>query len=185
LVVRPQEAIRVDADALRDTRDPIRGTATSPGRFALYLAAVGGFVVLAIAAYGPCARWLTRSRGEHLTLAEAQGRVRLDLPAGASDIRFYQHLHPDQVIVVDFAATEGDFLAWAAQQGWKPERVVGSVTIWPRSVFGDRSTMVTVTDGYGYHTLQRGAPNTFSVTYDRGTRRAYYQFSSEPNGGED
>src|SRR5438034_3216126 len=144
----------VDTDARRKTKAPLRGAVPSPRRFALLLVVVGSLVVLTIAAYAPVARWLTRSRGEHLTLAEAQGRVRLDLPAGASDIRLYQHLHPDQVVVADFALTEDDFLDWAARQGWKPRRVVESVTVWPRSAFGDRSTEVTVTDGYGYHTLR-------------------------------
>jgi hypothetical protein len=154
----------------------------SPRRFTLGLVALIGLLGLSVAAYTPAARWLTRSRGEHRTLEEATGRIRLDLPAGASDIRYYQHLHPDQVVVVDFAITEDGFLEWANRQGWKPRQVFGEITIWPRSAFGDRATVVNVTDGLDYTTLSRGARNTFSVTYDRGTRRAYYEFCSEPRG---
>lgn len=168
--------------ALSETNAPIRGASHQSRRFALLLIAGGVLVVLAITAYAPSARWPTRSRGEHLTRAEVEGRVRLDIPQEASDIRFYQHCHPETVVAVDFAITEGDFLAWAAQQGWVPEPVVGHVTIWPRSSFGDRATVVEVTDGLRYHTHLRGVPNTFSITYDRRTQRAYYVFSSEPRG---
>ena len=133
----------------------------------------------------PTARWWTRSSGEHLTLGMARGQVRLDLPDGAADIRFYQHLQPAEVVVVDFAIAEDVFLKWAARQGWKPEPVVGSVRIWPRSAFGDWATVVTVTDGHVYRTLRRGEPDTLSVTYDRGTRRAFYSFRSEARNGDD
>ncbi|AWM36190.1 hypothetical protein GobsT_60370 [Gemmata obscuriglobus] len=87
---------------------------------------------------------------------------------------------PETVIAVDFAITEHDFVAWAVGQGWNPEPIVGSITIWPRSGFGDRATVVEVTDGLGGSTLQRGVPNTYSATYDRRTQRAYYGFCSEP-----
>lgn len=56
--------------------------------------------------------------------------------------------------------------------------IVGSVRIWPRSAFGDRAAVVTVTDGQDYDTLRRGEPDTLSATYDRGTRRAFYSFRS-------
>lgn len=148
------------------------------------LVAVGCVIALMFVVYVPLLRWWKRSHGEHLTFAEVNGRVRLNLPPVASDIRFYQHLHPDQVIVVDFAISKDDFLEWAARQGWKPEPVVGGITIWPRSDFGDRAAVITVTNGYGYHTLRRGEPNCFSVTYDRGTQRAYYEYCSEPHGEE-
>lgn len=118
-------------------------------------------------------------------MGEAKGRVRLDLPDAASDIRFYQHLRPHQVVVVDFAITEDVFLEWAARQQWKSKPIVGSVAIWPRSACGDRATVVTVTDGHGYHTIRRGEPDTLSVTYDRGTRRAFYSFRSKPLNGDD
>lgn len=134
--------------------------------------------------YAPTARWWTRSSGEHLTLGMARGQVRLDLPDGAADIRFYQHLQPAEVIVVDFAIAEDVFLEWASRQGWKPKPIVGSVTICPRSAFGDRATVVTVTDGQDYHTLRRGEPDTLSVTYDRATQRAFYSFRSEPRDGD-
>ena len=45
----------------------------------------GSGVLLGTMLYAPTARWWTRSHGEHLTLAEASGRVRLDLPDSASD----------------------------------------------------------------------------------------------------
>jgi hypothetical protein len=127
---------------------------------------------------------MTRSRGEHLTRAEVDGRVQLDIPEEASDIRFYQHRHPETVIADDFAITESDFLAWAARQGWSPKPVVGSIMIWPRSGFGDRATVVEIGDGLSYDTLRRGVPNTLSATYDRRTQRAYYGFSSEPHGDD-
>lgn len=139
---------------------------------------------LLIELYAPTARWWTQSSGEHQTLGEARGRVRLDLPDWTADVRFYQHLRPKKVVVVDFAIADDAFLEWAARQGWKPDPVVGSVTVWPRSAFGDWATVVTVTDGHGYHTLRRGEPGTFSVTYDRGTRRAFYGFRSEPLDGD-
>jgi hypothetical protein len=160
-----------------------RRTALWPGRWAFLVACVGG-IVLAGSAYAPVVRWWTRSGGEHMTLVEARSRVRLDLPDDPSDIRFYQHLRPDEVVLVDFAITESVFLAWAGRQGWKPKPIVGSVTIWPRSAFGDRDTVVPVTDGYEFNTLRRGEPNTFAVTYDRGTRRAFYRFSSTAVAGD-
>lgn len=172
--------------ARADSNAPLRQQAPLVvSRLVWLLVSLGVTVVLILVSYPSAARWWTRNRGEHLTRVEAQGRVRLDLPAGASDIRYYQHLRPDQVIVVDFAITEGGFLEWAAQHGWRPEPVAGSITVWPRATFGDRIAKVVVTDGYSYQTLQRGVPNTFSVTYDRATQRAYYQFSSEPLHGED
>jgi hypothetical protein len=172
----------VHGGALSETNAPIRGTSHQSRRFALLLIAGGVLVVLALTAYAPSARWLTRSRGEHLTRAEVEGRVQLDIPQEASDIRFYQHRRPETVVAADFAITEGDFLDWAARQGWTPEPIVGGITIWPRSGFGDRATVVEVSDGLNYHTLRRGVPNTFSVTYDRLAQRAYYGFSSEPHG---
>lgn len=165
-----------------ETNAPVPGATHPSRRFALLFIASGVLVVLTITAYAPSARWLTRSRGEHLERAEVEGRVQLDIPREASDIRFYQHRHPETVVAADFAITENDFLAWAARQGWTPEPVIGGITIWPRSDFGDQATVVEVTDGLNYHTLRRGVLNTFSVTYDRRTRRAYYGFSSEPHG---
>jgi hypothetical protein len=153
--------------------------------WAWLLLGFGSVVLFGTMLYAPTARWWTRSSGEHLTLGMARRQVHLDLPDGAADIRFYQHLQPDEVVVVDFAITEDVFLEWAARQGWKPNPVVGSVRIWPRSAFGDWATVVTVTDGHGYHTLRRGEPDTFSVTYDRGTRRAFYSFRSRPLNGDD
>jgi hypothetical protein len=175
----------VAADALADSQTSPPSAPLLRARLVWLLVGIGVAVTLILVMYPPTARWWTRSRGEHLTLVEAQGRVCLDLPAEASDIRYYQHLRPDQVIVVDFAIPETAFLQWAVQQEWKPEPVVGSITIWPRSAFGDRATEVLVTNGFSYDTLQRGVPNTFSVTYDRATQRAYYEFSSEPLHGED
>lgn len=170
----------MDVSALPKSEPTSRGTRL-PRRFVRVLIGIGVVTAL-IMSYAPTARWLTRNRGEHLTLTEAKDRARVALPDTATDIRLYQHLHPGRVVVVDFAITENDFLEWAARQGWKPERIVGSITIWPRSGFGDRVTVVSVTDGLSYDTITRGRPNTFSVTYDRGTQRAYYQFSSEPHG---
>jgi len=172
----------VHPDALPETNAPICRALHLPRRLTLLLVAVSALALLTIAAYGPSARWLTRSRGEHLTRAEVEGCVPLDLPEGAFDVRIYQHRHPETVVAVDFAITERDFLAWAARQAWTPEPIVGGITIWPRSGFSDQVTMVQVRDGLNYHTLWRGAPNTFSVTYDRGTQRAYYGFTSEPRG---
>ncbi|HEX4612203.1 MAG TPA: hypothetical protein VH092_28675 [Urbifossiella sp.] len=148
---------------------------------------LGGGVCLAVAvvAYTPVVRRLTRDRDEHLTLVRAKGRVRLDLPAGATDIRFYQHLRPDQLVFVDFTVEEGVFLEWAARQGWAPERIAGGHTVWPRLGFGDRETEVRVADGYAYRNpRQRAAPNTVVVTYDRERRRAYYAYWSEPRTDE-
>jgi hypothetical protein len=120
--------VDVDTPIQREVPLPRRSD-FSPRRIVFLLAAIGGLGVLVIAAYPPIARWLTRSQGEHLTVAEARSRVRLDLPDGASDIRFYQHLRPDQEVMVDFAITESDFQMWAASQGWETEHVVGSITI--------------------------------------------------------
>jgi hypothetical protein len=176
------EGVLVHSGASPETGAPARGAIHPPRRLALLFLAGGTLVVLAVMAYAPSAQWLTRSRGEHLTRAEVEGRVQLDIPEGASDVRFYHHRRPETVVAADFAITESDFLAWAARQGWTPGPIVGSITIWPRSGFGDRATVVEVTDGLSYHTLRRGVPNTFSVTYDRRTQRAYYGFSSEPHG---
>lgn len=115
---------------------------------------------------------------------KSRSRVHLNLPDDASDIRFYQHLRPDEVVLVDFAITESAFLARAREQGWKPRPIVGRVTIWPPSAFGDPDTVVTVTDGYEFNTRRRGEPNTIVVTYDRGTRRAFYRFSSTAVAGD-
>lgn len=151
----------------------------SKRRFVFLLVGIVAFVLLTVVGYAPFFQWLTHSRGEHLTLAEAKPSVHLELPEGASDIRFYQHCHPDKFIKVDFAIAEDAFLQWAAQQGWSPKPVAGSITIWPRSAFGDHDTVVHVADGYTYHNIFRGEPNTFSVTYDRATKRAYYELTSE------
>jgi hypothetical protein len=127
-------------------------------------------------------RWHTSSKGEHLTHKEAgQVGVRLNFPPEGSDIRFYQHLLPDQVVIVDFAIEEKSFLRWADKEGWGPKRIVGSIMIMPRAKFGDNSTVVEVTDGYMNSTDQRGTPNTFTVVYDLKTQRAYYQFDSLPH----
>ncbi len=170
----------MNPEAAQETIAPIRGVVHSPRRFVIVLVAVAAFVMMAIAFYAPIARWLTHSRGEHLVRADADGRIQLDVPEGASDIRYYQHSHPEIIIATDFAITEGDFVAWAARQGWTPEPIVGGITVWPRLGFGDRVTVVKIKDGLSYNTMRRGAPNTLSVTYDRGTRRAYFTFNSEP-----
>jgi hypothetical protein len=175
----------VHSNASPETNAPVLGVIHSPRRFALLFIAGGALVVLTIMAYALYAHRLTRSpgehlAGEHLARAEVDGRVQLDIPEGASDVRFYQHQHPETVVAVDFAITESDFLAWTTRQGWTPKPIVGAITIWPRSRFGDRATVVHVTNGLRYDTIRRGAPNTFWLTYDWGTQRAYYGFSSEP-----
>lgn len=139
---------------------------------------VAAVVVLAAACNAPPAPPSGVDQGEHLTLAEAQGRVQLELPETAADIRFYQHLKPDQVVVVDFAVSEDAFLQWAAARGWKLNPRIGSRTIQPRLRFGD-PTKITISDGYILHHVFRGMPNPFSVTFDRKTKRVYYWFSSE------
>jgi hypothetical protein len=184
LAVRAKWMIAVETRSNAQSKRLRRRTARWPGRWAFLVACVGG-IVLVGSAYAPVVRWWTRSGGEHMTLVEARARVRLDLPDDASDIRFYQHLRPDEVVLVDFAITESAFLAWAKGQGWKPKPIVGSVTIWPRSAIGDWDTVVTVTDGYEINTLRRGEPNTFAVAYDRPTRRAFYRFSSTAVAGDD
>jgi len=148
----------------------------------LYLALVLGVLALALfMARAPLLRWFTSSSGEHLSFDEASRLgIQLDLPPEASDIRFYQHLQPDQVVIVDFAVSEEAFLRWANRQGWTPEKVGGSITIRPRAAFGDKSTAVEVRDGYFAHTLLPDEPDTFSVVYDRQSGRAYYHFDSSP-----
>ena len=167
-------------DAVQQMNVPIRNAVHLRRRIAVLLVAVSAFTVMAVAFYAPSARWVTHSRGEHLVWADAEDRIRLDLPEGASDIRYYQHSHPDAVIATDFAITEDDFVAWVERRGWTPEPIVGAITVWPRSGFGDHVTVVKIKDGLSYKTIRRGAPNTLSVTYDRGTRRAYFTFNSEP-----
>ncbi len=170
----------MNRDAVQETIAPNRGVVHSPRRFPIVFVAVAAFAMMAMAFYAPTARWLTHSRGEHLVRADAEGRIQLDLPEGASDIRYYQHSHPEIIIATDFAITEGDFVAWAGRQGWKPKPIVGAITVWPRSRCGDSVTVVKITNGLSYHTVRRGEPNTLSVTYDRGTHRAYFTFNSEP-----
>jgi hypothetical protein len=120
----------------------------------------------------------TGDKGEHLTLAEVKGRVQLELPEVASDIRFYQHLNPDKVVEVEFAISEKAFLEWTAQQGWKVKPINGIVIIRPRSRFGDH-TSIDVHDGLHFRKDFRGVPNHFSVTFNRKTGRASYDFGSE------
>ena len=167
-------------DAVKGMNRPIRGSIHLRYRFGILLVGASALVVMTVAFYASTARWLTRSRGEHLVWADAKDCIQLDLPAGASDVRYYQHLQPDVVIAADFAILESDFLAWAAQQGWTPKPIVGSITVWPRSGFGDRITLVKITDGLNYNTIRRGLPNRLSVTYDRGAGRAYFTFSEKP-----
>ncbi len=155
-------------------------------RLVLALAAGAGVILLASAAYTPAARWLTRTCGEHLTVAETKSLVQPHLPADASDVRFYQHLHPDRLIFVDFTIDERGFLEWAARRDWRPEPIAGSAAVWPRLGFGDQDTVVRITNGYRYrNNAQRGAPNTVVVYYDRAARRAYYAFWSAPRDEED
>jgi hypothetical protein len=160
----------------------------SAGRLTLLGAGIICVVVLVTCVYPPLARSYTTSHGAHLTLAEARQRdIQLDLPPEASDICFYQHLKPDQVVRVDFAITEDAFLTWATRQGWRPEKSDesgGGVKMWPGYDSGFGDTQVHVTDGYFYHTWERGMPNTFSVLHDRRSQRAAYSFHSEP-GKED
>ncbi len=159
--------------------------ARSPRRLIALLLVCVGCVLLALVVYAPVARRLTRDRGEHLTVEAARDRVRLDLPAGASDVRFYQHTRPDELVFVDFTIDEAGFLDWATRQGWKTERVREPVSVWPRLGFGDRATVVAITDGLTFRNNPgRAAPNTVVVNYDRVRRRAYYGFWSEPRAGE-
>lgn len=142
---------------------------------------MAAIVVLAAACNAPPAPPSGVDKGEHLTLAEARGRVQLELPDTAADIRFYQHLKPDQVVIVDFAISEDAFLQWAATRGWKLNSRIGSLTIQPGLRFGD-PTRITISDGYILRHIFRGEPNPFSVTFDRKTMRVYYWFSSEAPG---
>jgi hypothetical protein len=142
-------------------------------------------IAVGVVAYAPVAKWLAFTSGEHLTYQEATRRgVGLDLPTTATDIRFCQWSLPDRVVAVDFAISEDAFREWAANQGWNPEEIVGSITIWPRACFGDESTEIEVTKGLMYSTAERGASNTFSVDYDRDSGRAYYHFTSATLGHE-
>ena len=138
-------------------------------------------IVLAAGCSAPPAAPSGVDKGEHLTLAEAQGRFQLALPETAADIRFYQHLKPDQVVVADFAVSEDAFLEWAKQQGWEPKPIQGTRTMRPGLRFGEATT-VLITDGYSHINIFRGEPNPFSVTFDRKTKRVYYWFSSEAPG---
>jgi hypothetical protein len=157
-----------------------------PRRLTTLVLVCVALILVALAAYKPASRRLTRDSGEHLTRAETPDRIRLDLPAGASDVRFYLHTRPEEVVTVDFALDEKDFLEWAAGQSWKLERIGAAVTLWPRLGFGDRQTEVKITDGYTYRNHRgRSAPNTVMVHYDRAGRRAYYAFWSAPQGGEE
>lgn len=150
------------------------------GRIAV-LVLVAACVVIGVVAYPSAARWWTRSRGENLTYEDARGRQPLDLPPGASDVRYYLHTQPDKVLVLDFAVDELPFLIWASTHGWAMEPLRERVALTPRLGFGDRKTEVVVADGYGYRNHQiPGAPNTVMVVYDRVKRRAFYSFWSEP-----
>ncbi|MBN9519552.1 hypothetical protein J0H58_13685 [bacterium] len=143
------------------------------------------FCLLAVVAYAPTARMLTRDRGEHLTAADARGRARLDLPAAAADINFYRHARPDELVFVDFAIDEAGFLEWAARQGWKVQPIKDRVVVSPRLGFGDTATRVRITDGLKYRSNPApGMPNAVVVNYDRVGRRAYYAFWSAPRTGE-
>jgi hypothetical protein len=95
---------------LPETSTSIHGVIRLSRRMTFPLIAVGVLAGLMITTCGPSARWMTRSRGEHLTRAEVNGRVQVDIPEGASDVRFYQHRHPESVVAADFPITEGDFL---------------------------------------------------------------------------
>ncbi|HYH67857.1 MAG TPA: hypothetical protein VD866_24380 [Urbifossiella sp.] len=153
---------------------------TRRGRVAL-LVALAACGLVAVAAYPPAARWWTRSRGEGLTADDARGRMPLDLPPGASDVRYYLHTQPDKVLVLDFAVDEFKFLVWASSHGWAPELLRTPVTITPRLGFGDRKTTVNVADGYGFRNHRdQGAPDTVIVVYDRLRRRAFYSYFSAP-----
>ncbi|HXG12507.1 MAG TPA: hypothetical protein VNK04_22315 [Gemmataceae bacterium] len=167
-----------------DDRNPQRPRPMPLAQRLLYLALVVGVPALALfMARGPILRWFTASSGEHLTFDEAsRSGIALDLPPEASDIRFYQHLQPDRVVIVDFAIGEDAFLQWAERQGWQPQKITGSITIRPRAAFGDRNTTVEVRDGYFAHTLLPEESETFSVVYDRSSGRAYYHFDSAPPG---
>lgn len=150
------------------------------GRIALLVAIVACGLV-AVAAYPPAARWYTRSRGEHLTADDARGRQPLDLPPGASDVRYYLHTQPDRVLVLDFAVDELPFLVWASAHGWAMEPLRERAALTPRLGFGDSKTEVVVADGYGFRNHRdRTAPDTVLVVYDSVKRRAYYSYWSAP-----
>ena len=150
---------------------PSKPTRTSRWRMPLLLGCVA-FCLLAVVAYAPTARMLTRDRGEHL-------------PAAAADINFYRHARPDELVFVDFAIDEAGFLEWAARQGWKVQPIKDRVVVSPRLGFGDTATRVRITDGLKYRSNPApGMPNAVVVNYDRVGRRAYYAFWSAPRTGE-
>jgi hypothetical protein len=170
---------------MADQPAPGSKPARSPRLRTMLLLGCVAFCLVAVAVYAPTARLLTRDRGEGLAAGAARGRVRLDLPAGASDIRFYQHTQPDVLVFADFAVDEAGFLEWAVRQGWRPEPVVKQVVVWPRLGFNDRATVVRITDGIKYRSNPApGMPNAVVVTYDRKTRRAYFGYWSAPRAGE-
>ena len=170
---------------MADQPAPGSKPARSPRPQTILLLGCVAFCLVAVVVYAPAARLLTRDRGEGLTAAEVRGRVRLDLPAGASDVRFYQHSRPDELVFVDFAVDEAGFLEWTARRGWRVEPVGSRVVVWPRLGFNDRATVVRVTDGIKYRSNPApGMPNAVVVTYDRKTRRAYYGYWSAPRAGE-
>ncbi len=153
---------------------------TRRGRIAL-LVALAVCSLVGVLAYAPAARWWTRSRGENLSAIDARTRQPLDLPAGAHDVRYYLHTHPDRVLVLDFAVEEFAFLVWASAHGWAMEPLREGVTLMPRLGFGDGKTTVVVANGYGFrnHRDPR-APDTVMVVYDRTKQRAFYAYWSAP-----
>jgi hypothetical protein len=171
LLVRP---------GVKETIGPMRGVVLSTRRFPLVLVAVAACVMIAMACYAPTAKWLAHTRGEHMVRADAEGRIQLDVPERAFDIRYAQHSHSDVVIAADFAIKEDDFVAWAERQGWVPEPTVGAITVWPGAGFGDYVTVVKTKGGLSYKTIRRPAANALSGIYDRGTHCAYFILNSEP-----
>ncbi len=160
---------------------PLQSNSSRRNWLILALVGVLSAGVLAWCAYRGIRSWLDPRSEQHLSVSDA-ARLGLDfeLPPEATDVNFYQRTFPDRVIVVDFTIGEQRFLDWAKGRGWQAEKIVGSVTVWPPARHGNVRPEVEITDGYCYHTIRRGKPNTFLIVYNRAESRAYYSFHSEP-----
>jgi hypothetical protein len=145
----------------------------------MFVVGITATLLLAENVFTPAVQRWTSIKDEHLAFSDAKGQIPLDLPADASDIRFYQHTFPDQVVAADFAISETSFLEWAKRLSWNPKPIQGSITVWPRSAFGDKVTEVQITNGLFDTNDSRGQRNVFSLVYDRAHQRAHYGFRSE------
>lgn len=94
------------------------------------------------------------------------------LPESASDVSYYLVYGS---WAYEFRITESDFLEWAKENDWPPEKIAGepvSITRYTRMMHQD-DTRKIIKDGYYFENLQENGGGTY-VAYDTNTNYAYF-----------